>query len=51
VVAVSLVIDETARALTDIMDAARATRLEATIIALIVVEVLFALYDMFFRVR
>lgn len=41
------VIDETARALTDIMDANRATRLEATIVALIVVEVLVTFYQLF----
>jgi uncharacterized Rmd1/YagE family protein len=41
------VIDETARALTDIMDTARSARLEATIVVLIIVEVLFALYNIF----
>ncbi|MEZ5787199.1 MAG: RMD1 family protein [Xanthobacteraceae bacterium] len=40
------VIDETARALTDIMDANRSTRLEATIVALIVVEVLVTFYQL-----
>jgi uncharacterized Rmd1/YagE family protein len=43
------VIDETSRALTDIIDTERSTRLEATIIALIVIEVLVACYDIFFR--
>jgi uncharacterized Rmd1/YagE family protein len=43
------VIDETARALTDIIDTERSTRLEATIVALIVIEVLVAFYDIFLR--
>jgi uncharacterized Rmd1/YagE family protein len=43
------VIDETARALTDIIDTARSVRLEATIVVLIVVEILFALYQILFR--
>jgi uncharacterized Rmd1/YagE family protein len=43
------VIDETMRALTDIIDTERSTRLEATIILLIVVEVVIAIYDIFFR--
>jgi uncharacterized Rmd1/YagE family protein len=43
------VIDETTHALTDIMDTARSMRLEATIVALIVVEVLIAFYELFFR--
>lgn len=43
------VIDETTRALTDIIDTERSTRLEATIVLLIVVEVVIAIYDIFFR--
>jgi uncharacterized Rmd1/YagE family protein len=43
------VIDVTARALTDIIDTERSTRLEATIVALIVIEVLVAFYDIFLR--
>ncbi len=43
------VIDETMRALTDIIDTERSIRLEWTIIALIIVEVLIAFYDLFFR--
>ncbi|ARQ00178.1 RMD1 family protein [Pseudorhodoplanes sinuspersici] len=39
------VVGETARALTDLIDAARATRLEVAIVLLIVVEVLFTLYE------
>lgn len=41
------VIDETARALTDIMDTTRSVRLEAAIVALIVVEVLVTFYHLF----
>jgi uncharacterized Rmd1/YagE family protein len=41
------VIDETAHALTDIMDTTRSARLEATIILLILVELLVAFYQMF----
>jgi uncharacterized Rmd1/YagE family protein len=41
------VIDETAHALTEIMDATRSVRLEATIVALIVVEVLVTFYQLF----
>src|SRR5262249_14988177 len=44
------VIEETARALTDIIDTERSTRLEAIIVLLIVVEILVAGYDLFFRV-
>jgi uncharacterized Rmd1/YagE family protein len=44
------VIDETARALTDIIDTERAVRLEVTIVVLIVVEVLVALYQIFAHV-
>lgn len=43
------VIDGTARALADIMDATRSVRLEATIIALIVIEVLATFYELFIR--
>src|SRR5262245_60966501 len=43
------VIDETARALTDIIDTERSVRLEMTIVALIVVELLVAFYDIFIR--
>jgi uncharacterized Rmd1/YagE family protein len=45
------VIDETTRALTDIIDTERSIRLEWTIIALIIVEVLIALSDLFVRTR
>jgi uncharacterized Rmd1/YagE family protein len=44
------VIDETARALTDIIDTERSVRLEITIVVLIVVEVLVAAYEIFLRV-
>lgn len=44
------VIDETTRALTDIIDTERSIRLEVTIVALIVVEVLVAVYEIFVRV-
>ncbi len=40
-------IDETAHALTDIMDTTRSARLEATIVLLIVVELLVAFYQVF----
>jgi len=43
------VIEETARALTDIIDTERSVRLEATIIVLIVVEILVAFYEVFLR--
>jgi uncharacterized Rmd1/YagE family protein len=43
------VIDETTRALTDLIDTERSIRLEATIVALIVVEILITFYDLFFR--
>jgi uncharacterized Rmd1/YagE family protein len=43
------VINETARALTDIIDTERSVRLEMTIVALIVVEVLVAFYEIFVR--
>lgn len=42
------VIVETARALTDIIDADRATRLEATIVVLILAEIAITFYQMFF---
>ena len=43
------VIEGTSRALIDIIDTERSSRLEATIVLLIVVEVLIAFYDLFFR--
>ena len=43
------VIVETARALTDIIDADRATRLEATIVVLILAEIAITFYQMFFQ--
>ena len=43
------VINETARALSDIIDTERSVRLEMTIVALIVVEILVTLYDLFVR--
>ncbi len=43
------VIEETARALTDIIDTERSVRLEATIIILMVVEILVAFYEVFVR--
>jgi uncharacterized Rmd1/YagE family protein len=45
------VIDETTHALTDLIDTQRSIRLEATIVALIVVEILIAFYDIFWRVK
>ena len=39
------VVGETARTLTDLIDASRSVRLEIAIVALIVVEVLFTLYE------
>ncbi len=45
------VIGETARALTDLIDTARATRLEVMIVLLIVIEVLFTFYDFFFKAK
>jgi uncharacterized Rmd1/YagE family protein len=44
------VIEETTRALTDIIDTERSARLEFIIAVLIVVEILIAFYDLFFRV-
>ena len=41
------VIVETAHALTDIIDADRATRLEATIVVLIVMELIVTLYQIY----
>lgn len=43
------VISETARALTDIIDTERSVKLEMTIVALIVVEVLVTFYELFVR--
>jgi uncharacterized Rmd1/YagE family protein len=43
------VIEGTSRALVDIIDTERSSRLEATIVLLIVVEVLIAFYELFFR--
>lgn len=43
------VIDETARALTDIIDTERSVRLEVTIVILIVVEILVAFYEVLWR--
>ena len=43
------VIGETTQALTDIIDTERSVRLEATIVMLIVVEVLITFYELFFR--
>ena len=45
------VVQETARALTDLIDAQRSLRLEATIVLLIVFEVLITLYELFFRLK
>ena len=45
------VIDQTTDALTDLIDTQRSTRIEVTIVALILVEVLVAYYDIFWRVR
>jgi len=45
------VISDTTQALTDLIDTQRSTRLEATIVALIVVEILIALFDVFWRIR
>jgi uncharacterized Rmd1/YagE family protein len=43
------VIDETTHALTDLIDTERSMRLEATIVLLIVVEILITFYDLFWR--
>ena len=43
------VVEGTSRALVDIIDTERSIRLEATIVLLIVVEVLIAFYELFFR--
>lgn len=43
------VIDETTHALTDLIDTQRSIRLEATIVLLIIVEILITFYDLFFR--
>ena len=45
------IVDQTTQALTDIIDTERSVRLEAMIIALIVVEVLIAFYDLFIRIK
>jgi uncharacterized Rmd1/YagE family protein len=45
------VIGETAQALTDLIDAERSVRLEATIVLLIVVEIVITFYDLFWRSR
>jgi uncharacterized Rmd1/YagE family protein len=45
------VIDETTHALTDLIDTERSIRLEATIVALIVVEILITFYDLFWRAK
>lgn len=42
------VIVETGRSLTDILDTDRATRLEATVVALIAMEIMLAVYQVFF---
>jgi uncharacterized Rmd1/YagE family protein len=44
------IISDTTGALTDLIDTQRSIRLEATIVALIVVEVIITLYDLFVRV-
>ena len=44
------VIQQTTRALTDIIDTERSVRLEAIIVALIAVEILIAFFDLFYRV-
>jgi uncharacterized Rmd1/YagE family protein len=44
------IVGETTRALTNLIDTERSIRLEATIVALIVVEVIILLYDLFLRV-
>jgi uncharacterized Rmd1/YagE family protein len=44
------VIVETGRALTDILDTNRSTRLEVTIVLLILTEILITFYQMFFRI-
>jgi uncharacterized Rmd1/YagE family protein len=44
------VIEETTRALTDIIDTERSARLEFIIAVLIVVEILIAFYDLFYRI-
>jgi len=44
------VIEATTRALTDIIDTERSARLEFIIAVLIVVEILIAFYDLFFRI-
>ena len=46
----AMMTDETMRAVTDIIDTERSIRLEWTIVALIVVEVLIAFYGVFARI-
>jgi uncharacterized Rmd1/YagE family protein len=43
------VVSETARALTELIDASRSLRLEVMIVLLIVIEVLIAFYELFFK--
>src|SRR5882724_6443357 len=45
------VISDTTQALTDLIDTQRSTRLEQTIVLLILVEIAIALFDIFWRVR
>ena len=45
------VIEETTHALTDLIDTQRSIRLEATIVALIVVEIVITFYELFWRVK
>jgi len=45
------VVQQTARALTDLIDAQRSVRLEATIVLLIVFEILITFYELFFKLR
>jgi uncharacterized Rmd1/YagE family protein len=45
------VVQETARALTDLIDAQRSVRLEATIVLLIVVEVIVTFYQLFMGLK
>jgi uncharacterized Rmd1/YagE family protein len=42
-------VQDTARALTDLIDAQRSLRLEITVVALIAVEIMITFYDLFFR--
>ena len=45
------VVQETARAFTDLIDAQRSVRLEATIVLLIVFEILITFYELIFKLR